>query len=522
MKYIAIVLLLCCTLFGAVNLNEINFNTVQSGTFDRNLRGWINTLNTDITNAGFDKGTGRVFYVDSGAGGSSSSTGTSPVSAVPTIQDGINLGVANRGDIVYVIQGHATTIDNGTSDAINVDVAGLTIIGLGSGDDMPQLTYDTTTDEMVVSADGVTISNLRFIAGVSEVANAIEIQAGGTNCAIIGCVFPEPTTSSWEFNVGIQMVTAGNYATIAGNTFYSADAAGCESFIDGGASVVVGYQIVGNYIYGSFDAAAIFSDQADLELLITQNSITNLESGDPCIEFTGNSTGICSFNSLAAVSIANSLDPGTFKCFENYAGDGTDSARIEPPIADSGANYIGFNSADNSAATTSVVANANGSVVERLEYVQVQVDGGSALIPGRTYALSSSTTFAASPDTMYTVAGGRIIITGLFAELAADAAGSPGTLQVSNNATAGAAWDRTFSTAVNVDAWAQGDLLKFTNLIDQGVLNFTANVGAGQTLSWMASPGLIEQLLGSTGSGGPIAWYMTFIPLESGVTVTGE
>ena len=70
-KVIVLMLLaMCFTVGAAVNLNEINFNTVQSGNFDQSLRGWFDTTNTDIGNAGSQKGTGKVFYVDSRAGGS--------------------------------------------------------------------------------------------------------------------------------------------------------------------------------------------------------------------------------------------------------------------------------------------------------------------------------------------------------------------------------------------------------------------------------------------------------------------
>ena len=198
-KYIIIFMVLCGLAFAEVNLNEVNFSNVTSGRLDFYLRRWFGITNTDITNAGdpfSNRGTGQVFYVDS-AVGSDSFTGVTPALAKATIDGGINACTANRGDVVFVIQNHEETVDNGTSDAIDADVAGISIIGLGNGDDMPQILYDTTTDEFVVNADGVYISGLRFLAGVSEVANAIEIQAAGTNCTIVNCIFPESTTSTW-------------------------------------------------------------------------------------------------------------------------------------------------------------------------------------------------------------------------------------------------------------------------------------------------------------------------------------
>ena len=377
MRKLIIMLLLTMPAMATVNVNEINFNTVTSGTFDQSLRRWITTLNTDIVNAGGspfqNRGTGQVFYVDS-AVGSDSFTGTTPATATATLDAAVGLCTANRGDVIFVMQGHAETIDNGVSDAIDLDVAGITVTGLGVGSDMPEFLFDTTTDEIVINADGVTVSGLRFLAGVSEVANAIEIQALGDNATIVNCVFPEPTTAGFEFNIGIQLVTAGNYPVIAGNTFYSADQAGCESFIDGGAGVVIGWQVLGNFIHGSFDAAAIFSDQIDTELLIAGNSIVNLESADYCIELTAAATGIARDNAMQTNAIATAFNSGGLSCHNNTWLD-TDSSNDEEavvvnPLVDAVTNLFGVDNASNLGITTNVTADEDGSSLERLEYLQ--------------------------------------------------------------------------------------------------------------------------------------------------------
>ena len=52
-KFIIIVMMLamCFVAQATVDITEINFSNVTANTFDRSLRGWIDTLNTDITNA---------------------------------------------------------------------------------------------------------------------------------------------------------------------------------------------------------------------------------------------------------------------------------------------------------------------------------------------------------------------------------------------------------------------------------------------------------------------------------------
>jgi hypothetical protein len=87
------------------------------------------------------------------------------------------------------------------------------------------------------------------------------------------------------------------------------------------------------------------------------------------------------------------------------------------------------------------------------------------------------------------------------------------------DATAGAAYDSDFSTTVNVDALGEGDVVKFSNATDEGVLSIAANTAAGQTLSWFAPAGTIEQTLSSTGTGA-VKWYLTYRKLDSAATVT--
>ena len=126
--------------------------------------------------------------------------------------------------------------------------------------------------------------------------------------------------------------------------------------------------------------------------------------------------------------------------------------------------------------------------------------------------------FTVDPAQMFTVSGGPIEIVSLFGECTT-AIGTVGATVIQLDATAGSDYDRTFSTAVDIDALAVGDLVRFTNAIDEGVLNIDANVGAGQTLSWMCSAGEIE-LNPTTTSTGAVTWYMSYRRIVPAARVT--
>jgi hypothetical protein len=126
--------------------------------------------------------------------------------------------------------------------------------------------------------------------------------------------------------------------------------------------------------------------------------------------------------------------------------------------------------------------------------------------------ISMTSTLAGTTDQLFTVTGGPIEIVGFFGECTT-AAGSPGNTLIQLDATTGSDYDREFSTTVNIDALGAGDVVRFSNAIDEGVLDLTANVGAGQPLSWFCSPGEIE-LNTAAGTTGAIVWYMSYRRLD--------
>jgi hypothetical protein len=128
--------------------------------------------------------------------------------------------------------------------------------------------------------------------------------------------------------------------------------------------------------------------------------------------------------------------------------------------------------------------------------------------------------FTGATDNMFTVTGGRIEIISLFGECTTNI-GTVGNTNIWLDATAGSGYDRDFCTSVDIDALGAGDVVRFSNAIDEGVLDITANTGAGQTLSWFCSPGVIL-LDPTTTSTGAITWYMSYRKIEKEAVVTAN
>ena len=222
------------------------------------------------------------------------------------------------------------------ADEIDVDVAGVYIIGLGSDADMPTFTYTDTDGEFVIGAANVTVHNLRFVAGISGVTMGISIEAAGDNAKISNCDFPESGTSTYEFTDGIDLASGADGVIITGCEYYNADTTGAAHFIEMGNGVNNDIEISNNVIYGEFSVSAIWSDTVDLEVLIKDNVITNLTSDQHAIEFTGAATGTICGNKIYTNAEGTSIDPGSMKCIENYVTTTTDASGMLYPAVDDG------------------------------------------------------------------------------------------------------------------------------------------------------------------------------------------
>jgi hypothetical protein len=92
--------------------------------------------------------------------------------------------VANRGDVVLVKPGH---IENFTAnDDLVLDIAGVAIVGLGTGTKQAKMSWDAEVAQSVTAAN-ISIINMWLYAGEANVDYAFEVDAGGDYFTIQGC-----------------------------------------------------------------------------------------------------------------------------------------------------------------------------------------------------------------------------------------------------------------------------------------------------------------------------------------------
>ena len=160
--------------------------------------------------------TGTYFFVDSNTG-SSGNTGLEPSKPLATIDSAINKCTADKGDVIVVMPNHAENVSS--ASAITLDVAGVSIIGLGQWASKPTLTYTgATTATVVVSAANCRISNLNFACAIDDLAAFIVLSASGQ--VVDNCNFS--SSGATLYTGGIQITTTYDNILIYGCEFLQA------------------------------------------------------------------------------------------------------------------------------------------------------------------------------------------------------------------------------------------------------------------------------------------------------------
>lgn len=223
---------------------------------------------------GFNPGTGTIFYVDSNV--TTEGDGSSWSHAKDTLDEAVNLCTDSRGDFILVAQGHAETF---LAQSADLDVIGITVIGIGNGSLRPTITFGHTSAEIAIGADNVTLKNFRLICTVTGVLMGIEVEAGADWFRLEGCEL----TSAGD-NIGTdEFVEAVNFAgssissSIVGCSF-NAEAAGAAHaiFLDGAAAGATRLSIVGNDMRGDYSVACIGGDTTlTQDILIKDNILIN-------------------------------------------------------------------------------------------------------------------------------------------------------------------------------------------------------------------------------------------------------
>jgi hypothetical protein len=124
---------------------------------------------------------GSIFFVHSGTGTDGAGYGQNPDAPVATIDYAVALCTASKGDVIYVMPGHNEDLGN---EQIDLDVAGISVIGLGQGLLRPRIDFGHANSSINVGASGITVKNLTLLPAITDVLVAIDVETLFTDTLI--------------------------------------------------------------------------------------------------------------------------------------------------------------------------------------------------------------------------------------------------------------------------------------------------------------------------------------------------
>lgn len=287
---------------------------------------------TGLVDQNFVETTGRFFLVGkSSLAGLQEVQGMYPASypdGSPTVFSTVKLALAaclaNRGDVILVMPGHTENIANATDLAINV--AGVTIIGLGSGNLRPVFTFTTAvTANIPITAANTQLCNviLDGANGFDNVTSMVTVTAAGVS--IRKCSFVTAGASA-QAAIGITTSAAATGFTFDSNNVVGSTDAGSTNFLQivGGDDM----SITNNFFYGAYTTSLGPINQittAGLRMNISGNTLINATaSSTKAIVLVAGSTGMISnnrigiLNGTAPITAAGAFVGGNY--YANAAG----------------------------------------------------------------------------------------------------------------------------------------------------------------------------------------------------------
>jgi len=417
----------------SVDTSGINYGFHASSTFSKRAHNYDGGVAEEGGGESLVPQTrGEVFYVHSGSG-SASDSGLSPTSALTTIALALAKCTADQGDTIYVLEGH----NEGFGAAqLTLNKAGVAIIGVGDGGELPIIDFDDAAASIDITANNMTLKNLKFRPSTPDVLIGVEIATNVTGTTIENCEFSmgEAGTGADEFAKAIRLVS-GNHETVIRDTRILAHASA------GGATHGIEIAAASNRLV--LDGIVIDGPYATNGILESAAGV-NQTLVNCSIDTSGTNYGMNGSSTYAERH--GNLDAG------------------EP--LDSPANLIGYDDNNNDVTTDNVAANQDGSVLERLEQLQEAVNNGTGLSIGTNKSIVD---LLGTTGTAATVAAGASA-TSVF--------GAIGTNEI--DAT-------TPFTSAAVQANEDGNVLERLEQIQEAV-----NIGAGTSLG--AAKSLVDAL----------------------------
>lgn len=270
----------------------------------------------------------NVWYVDAAATGGANTVGhgQSPDTPFLTLAYAFSSDLMSAGDVVYLMPGHTESVI--AAAGIDMDIAGVKVIGLGWGNNRPTITFTTiNTADIDIDAANITIKNVRFVTDVASLAAPIDVNAAGftiEDCDFYGNDAADETnlitiiTDAAADDLTVRRCRF-NYLATVDATAVTTTSTECIRLVGADRAT-----IEDNYISGDFTTSAINGiTTASKDVKILRNQIHNIATENiagvvdlvaACNGIIGHNYGFIGY----ATGLAAVIDPSSCAMVENY------------------------------------------------------------------------------------------------------------------------------------------------------------------------------------------------------------
>jgi hypothetical protein len=233
---------------------------------------------------------GSVFFVDSTSANKADDPGHGDRASNPfaTIDYAVGRCTANKGDVIVVAPGHTETVS--TAGGLALDVAGITVLGLGVGASRPTVNITATGARVTISAASITARNLIFVGTIDAITNPIAISAADVSLLDIE-TRDASATQAVDF---IVTTAAADRLRISGWTHRGDAAAGADTALSivGGAGITVeDFWIDGNFAVAAIENVTTAATNLTIGGGTRSNYIRTRNAADVAITLVATTTG---------------------------------------------------------------------------------------------------------------------------------------------------------------------------------------------------------------------------------------
>lgn len=257
---------------------------------------------------------GDVFWVDS-VNGSNSNKGTYQ-RPFASLDYAVGRCTASRGDIIVAKPGHVETVT--AAGGLDLDVAGIALLGLGAGSLRPTINFTTaTTADMDVDAANITMVNFLFKGGIDALAGPIDVNAA--DFTLLDCEYRDVTGQATDVIIADANADRLLIERYFHNGAAAAGGASAIALIGMENPVIKNFKIVGNFSVGAIDCRTT----AVVDLDISNGYIWTKNAADIAIVDTITAStgkigpGLYFMLTDNAANITESVTGATFHLFDD-------------------------------------------------------------------------------------------------------------------------------------------------------------------------------------------------------------